>query len=185
MSIDSASAVLRGEHRLILKVVEAFENEMDEAGPGREPDFERRADCITFFRLFADACHHGKEEDLLFPELEGAGLPHDSGPIAVMLSEHRYGRSLVRLMADALEGARAGEPAAQDAFERAARAWIDLISSHIRKEDNVLFMMADHLVHGPDCARLCAAYREADGCLFEQRSKAQLEELAAKLLRVG
>jgi hemerythrin-like domain-containing protein len=173
--------VLRDEHQLILRVTGALEALLDESAGGAAADPDSLADCVTFFRLFADACHHAKEEDLLFPELETAGLPHDTGPIAVMLEEHRRGRLLVKGMADAHPGVRAGEPEARAAFERNARGYIDLIRNHIAKEDNVLFRMADHLVHGAACRELCGSYERADGCLFEERTKAQLEALAARL----
>ena len=83
--------------------VERRQDDTDEQG---DPlDYDLVAQCIIFFRLFADACHHGKEEDLLFTELEAQGMPRDAGPIAVMLDEHAQGRALVRTMAAALEQA--------------------------------------------------------------------------------
>jgi len=179
--MDTASGVLREEHQRILAVVQVLETTLDRAVWSGPPDFDRLDDCITFFRLFADACHHGKEEDLLFPELERSGLSRDSGPIAVMLEEHRLGRALVRAMADALPDARAGEIHARDALERSARDYIALIRAHIGKEDHVLFLMADGLVAGGACRQLCSAYEQADRCRFEQRTKQQLEALAERL----
>jgi hemerythrin-like domain-containing protein len=178
---DTASGVLRDEHRLILGVADALEAMLNKTAGGAASDLDALSDCVTFFRLFADACHHAKEEDLLFPELESAGLPHDDGPIAVMLDEHRRGRLFVKAMAEAHPGVRAGDAGAQATFERNARGYIDLIRNHITKEDNVLFMMADHLVHGATCRQLCGAYERADGRMFEERTKAQLEALAARL----
>lgn len=182
MTPDSPSGVLRHEHRLILSVVQVLEAALDEVAIGRAVDADVFADCVAFLRLFADACHHGKEEDLLFPELEAAGLPHDTGPIAVMLEEHRRGRALVRGMAEAMAGVRTGNPRAMADYEKNARFFIDLIRAHIGKEDHVLFNMADQLVAGAACRALCAAYGEADGCRFEQRTKADLEALAERLI---
>ena len=158
MNNDSASGVLREEHQRILQVAQVLEDRLDGIMLAREPDFDVLEDCITFFRLFADACHHGKEEDLLFPELENAGLPGNAGPIAVMLEEHRYGRALVAGMADSLPGARAGDERERIAFERNGRGYVEMIRAHIGKEDNVLFNMADQLVGGSACRQLCGAY---------------------------
>ena len=55
-------------------------------------DPEHLEPIVEFFRVFADKCHHGKEEDLLFPEMEKAGVPKEMGPIGVMLAEHQQGR---------------------------------------------------------------------------------------------
>ena len=50
---------------------------------------------LEFLRVFVDQCHHGKEEEILFPVLESVGIPKDGGPIGQMLIEHEQGRQLV------------------------------------------------------------------------------------------
>lgn len=46
---------------------------------------------VNFLRVFADKCHHGKEENVLFPALLATGIPAENGPIGVMLYEHTQG----------------------------------------------------------------------------------------------
>ncbi len=174
------TGILREEHQLILKVLDVLQKVV-ENGEGGEWDIEAMEECVAFFRLFADACHHGKEEDLLFPELQARGMPKDEGPIAVMLFEHRQGRALVGQMAAALEGARAGQEAELATYDDAARAYIELLRGHIYKEDNVLFNMADFMIDSPGCARLCGQYDVVCAHRFEGRSKEELEKLASNL----
>lgn len=154
----------------------------EEEDGGVTLDYDTVAQCITFFRLFADACHHGKEEDHLFPGLEAQGMPRDSGPIAVMLYEHDLGRAFVRTMASSFDAAEQGETVAGSELREAAHGFIDLIVAHISKEDNVLFNMADGMIVGPACATLCAQYDEVCSRRFEGHSKEDLERLAAEIL---
>jgi len=179
---ETATRVLRDEHHLILDVASALEATLGTEVAGGVRDLDVIDDCVAFFRLFADRCHHGKEEDLLFREMEESGMPADSGPIAVMLAEHRRGRILVAAMGTALDRIRAGRADAAHDLSAAAWSYIDLIRAHIGKEDNILFEIADNLIGGGRCQRLCAGYREADGCSFGDRSKAQLEALAAGII---
>jgi len=179
----TATGMLREEHRLILEVLEVLQRIL-EKGQSGEWDADAMEECVAFFRLFADACHHGKEEDLLFPELEVRGMPKDSGPIAVMLFEHRQGRALVAQMAGALEGARAGETEPLARFENAARAYIQLLRGHIHKEDNVLFNMADFMFDASGCRRLCDQYDVVCARRFEGQTKAELERIAGNLMAV-
>ncbi|MEM3061405.1 MAG: hemerythrin domain-containing protein, partial [Candidatus Bathyarchaeia archaeon] len=58
---------------------------------------------LEFIKFFADKCHHGKEEDLLFPAMEEAGIPKGGGPIGMMLTEHAMGRGYVKAMSKAAE----------------------------------------------------------------------------------
>lgn len=57
---------------------------------------------MEFLMVFVDKCHHGKEEDFLFPALEAAGVARDGGPIGVMLHEHERGRRHIADMKNAL-----------------------------------------------------------------------------------
>jgi len=184
MIMETPTAVLRTEHQLILRVVEAFEDDVNAiaVGDGMDRQFDAVSDCIAFFRLFIDACHHGKEEDLLFPELEANGMSSQGGPIAVMLMEHEQGRRIVRAMAGLLVEARGGDADAVRKLVRHGRQYIDFIRAHIDKEDGVLFHIADGLVPDSRCTRLCEAYHDADECAFESRSKNQLEALAARII---
>ena len=178
---DTATSGLREEHKWILKVTGVLEEILDRE-PDHGLDFDSIEDCVSFIRLFADACHHGQEEDLLFPELEHRGMPRDAGPIAVMLREHQIGRAYAGQMRKALSDAREGNPEARKILVNSGRGYIQLIRAHIQKEDNVLFHMADQLVTGGACDTLCKEYGLVCQRAFEGKTKMELEGLAEGLL---
>ncbi len=180
---NTPTTVLREEHQLILKVLDALEQVLNKGSAVSAQNVEMLAKYASFFRLFADACHHGKEEDLLFPELEARGIPREGGPIGVMLAEHEQGRAFVRQMHEALPGARAGEAAAMDALVAAGRKYIDLLRRHIDKEENVLFNMADRVVDQTSCGQLCDKYAHVCSGQFSGQTKDELQELAADIIR--
>jgi len=174
--------MLRDEHGLILQVADALEQALgDSDSTIGSAGYDVIEKCASFFRLYADACHHGKEEDLLFPELQQNGLPGDDGPIAVMLEEHRQGRAFVARMAAAVAGARSGRETDRRELRVAADGYIDLIRNHIDKEDNALFNLADDMVIGEACSRLCAQYDTVCERRFEGRTVEDLERLAADI----
>ena len=178
----SATSGLRQEHQWILKVASVLEAILEgEVDHGL--DFDAIEDCLSFIRLFADACHHGQEEDLLFPELEARGMPRTAGPLAVMLAEHEMGRSFARQMVKALPGARSGKGNDRAVLVNAASGYVKLIRAHIHKEDNVLFNFADQTVTGSACDKLCDAYGVVCMRRFEGMSKADLEKMAEELVR--
>ncbi len=178
---QTPTAGLRDEHQWVLKVVGALEELLAREG-GDGLDLDAVEECVTFIRLFADACHHGQEEDLLFPELEARGMSRSAGPLAVMLHEHQVGRAFVQQMVKALPGARGGDPEARAMLANAATGYIALIRGHIRKEDNVLFNWADQAVRDHACDSLCRAYGVVCQRSFEGHSKEDLEGLATSLL---
>ena len=99
-------------------------------------DIER---IIDFLKLFADKCHHGKEEGYLFPVLEKKSIKKEGGPIGVMLAEYMQGSELVGLMQESI----ANKSVQKKMFIDSATSYINLLSNHIDKENAVLFPMGD------------------------------------------
>ena len=154
----SATQVLMDEHRGIERMLAAMEAQAPrlEAGEGGPVTlFEQGVD---FLRNFADRCHHHKEELLLFPLLVERGVPSRGGPIGVLLAEHEMGRAEIRAMDEAIRRYRAGEVSALDELAASARRYVALLRQHIRKEDEVLFRMADDVLSSDDQARLAADF---------------------------
>jgi hemerythrin-like domain-containing protein len=171
--------VLRDEHALILKVVDSLERLVDRGRVGVTAGEAR--DFVDFFRLYTDALHHGKEEDLLFEAMTGEGFSKETGPIAHMIEEHRLGRALVRQMGDGADAIE-DHPSAWRTYENAARSYIELIRHHIGKEDHALFDMADDALDEPACRQLCDAYDAVCASKFEGRTLQELEQMGQGLV---
>jgi hemerythrin-like domain-containing protein len=140
---EKPTEILSDEHRVIERVLGALEQLM------RLPvsdSVERWQKALEFLRHFADACHHFKEEKVLFPAMEAHGIPNEGGPIGMMLAEHEEGRAHVRSMLAAVEQIAAGKAASVDLLLSHAGAYLTLLREHIQKEDEVLFPMADEVI---------------------------------------
>ena len=142
--------VLRKEHKGILKMLDVTDEVARRLEAGQSVAPEKLADLLEFFRLFADQCHHGKEEDLLFPRLEQRGMPRAGGPIGVMLAEHDQGRSLIKQMAEASEAYGAGAPGVGAAVGRGGARLLCLVARPHRqgKQRPVCDGRADALAGG-------------------------------------
>lgn len=140
--MSKAMIDLMNDHEAILSALDVFENILNKIKINRsEANPDDLLDFVSFLSEFADKCHHGKEEGILFPALIAAGVPDRGGPIGVMMAEHIQGRGYIHDMFEAFE-----ETEDYDRFEKAGRAFIDLLRSHIQKENNVLFPMADRVI---------------------------------------
>lgn len=132
---------LMHEHEAILFSLGILEKIAGYARSGGEFDISDARNLVGFLKEFADGCHHGKEEGILFPAMEAAGIPNEGGPIGVMLHEHVLGRERIRGMTAALEGS--GDP---ESFAREAAGYIELLRQHIEKENQVLFPMGERML---------------------------------------
>ncbi|MBI5688371.1 MAG: hemerythrin domain-containing protein [Verrucomicrobia bacterium] len=154
--------ILSSEHRVIEQVLDCLERIISEANADGRLDSASARDAISFFRTFADQCHHGKEEVHLFPAMEAKGFPRDGGPTGVMLAEHESGRVCVRTMSEAIDAAAEGDRAALRRFAEAGAGYIGLLRQHIEKEDHCLFSMANEVLTDEDQAELMAKFEKIE-----------------------
>ncbi|MBW2198795.1 MAG: hemerythrin domain-containing protein [Deltaproteobacteria bacterium] len=108
--------------KLTLKILDKICINIEQTGKISNP--EHLDQLIEFFIVFVDKCHHGKEEELLFPALEAIGV--------------------VQKMNKAFSQYNEGDRAAATKLAKNARAYIALLRQHIDKENNVLFPIGDN-----------------------------------------
>lgn len=154
----NATDVLKHEHQVILMVLGATEREAQRIQAGRPVDAVTVGKMLDFYREFADRCHHAKEEKLLFVKMAERGMPVEGGPIAAMLHEHTLGRGFLRATGEALPLAGTGDAAAAAAVGENLAGYVRLLQAHIRKEDAILFPMADRLFSDEDQRLLSEAF---------------------------
>ncbi len=178
-----ATEILMQEHRAIERALNVLETAASKLERGETVPPALIGETMQFIRLFADKCHHGKEEGYLFPALERSGMLRDMGPLAVMQTEHDEGRALVRSMGDALREMESGNGAAVPSFCRSAREFSDLLRGHIMKEDHILFVMADMRLPEPEKEKLTNDFAIAEASGEACRSKPDLLRSLERLER--
>ncbi|MGA2404066.1 MAG: hemerythrin domain-containing protein [Syntrophobacteraceae bacterium] len=165
---------LKAEHEGILLMLDILERMSERIVAGKSVPTDHLKQVLDFLQVFVDKCHHGKEEKLLFAAMEEAGVPKEGGPslrlgsplhaavsgnassprpifseggpLAVMLSEHDRGRQFIKEMKNLLHSSEKGEPGSLEVLTTPALQYVNLLRSHIWKENNVLFPMAEKAV---------------------------------------
>ncbi len=178
----NASDELRREHELIKTALNLLENIASGIVQKVKPDVNDLTELIHFVIVFADKCHHGKEEDLYFPSLEEVGIPNQGGPIGVMLSEHDQGRKYIREMKENISGQNSD----LQVFADAAFSYVALMRNHIEKENNILFMMGDRMMPEEVQNELLIRFKEHEGKVIDNEKLegfyALIERLSLKYL---
>lgn len=154
--------ILVDEHKLIKRGLTILETAASRIGDDPEnaaPHFESLVD---FIRTFADACHHAKEEDTLFVEMERRGIPREGGPIGAMLHDHTIGREFVGKMKDAADAVASGDHSQVPIVVENARGYVSLLREHIDKEDNVLYMIARQVMSPEELDALAPVFKERE-----------------------
>jgi hemerythrin-like domain-containing protein len=145
-----ATDELMTEHRAIERMLAIMDVAAQRLREGRPVRPQMLREAVDFVRNFADKCHHGKEEENLFPRMEAAGVPREGGPLGVMLFEHEEGREHIAAIADEIDAYERGDATAAPRIADNARGYVDLLRQHIAKEEQVLFPMADRVLGQDD-----------------------------------
>jgi NAD(P)H-nitrite reductase large subunit len=134
-------APLMIEHRLIERMIKAMRDELDrmEITGEADPGFIETA--VDFVRTYADRCHHGKEEDILFRDLEKKPTSDDHKQIInELLEEHRWGRKTTKELLEAKEKYQQGDMDALSTIIDRMKFLVDFYPKHIEKEDRHFFI---------------------------------------------
>jgi hemerythrin-like domain-containing protein len=177
----TATEVLREEHGTIKAMLELLERVAEKTNQGQPVSSEVMASLMEFICLFIDQCHHGKEEEVLFPLLEKRGLPCADGPLGVMLMEHDRARVLIHEM-NAETANRSSSPESLKRWTRAAWNYSDLMYEHFHKEEEILFKMADRILSSEQQASMVKEFDQLANSKIGSGKHAQLRTMMEELM---
>jgi len=95
---------------------------------------------VDFIRVYADRCHHGKEEGILFAELAQKELsPEHRRLMEELVADHVQGRELTGKLVRAKENYLLNYDGALEDFLQQLSSLVEFYPRHIEKEDQHFF----------------------------------------------
>lgn len=128
------------EHRLIERMIGVMEKGLTgiERTSRITPGFVETM--VDFVRTYADRCHHGKEEDILFRELEKKNISDEHRrTMDELVREHKWGRTTTKAIVDAYARYQEDDEKALDEIVALLRSLSEFYPRHIEKEDRHFF----------------------------------------------
>jgi hemerythrin-like domain-containing protein len=133
---------LRHDHRVIQQVVAGMSAVADLLDSGKQVDPSVLSDLVQFLRVFADQCHHEKEEQHLFPLLEAKANVSTRRELESLEREHRSAKQLVAQLAKVAAVYVHNPAAVRYRVIDLLQQLVELYPAHIWKEDFLLFPLA-------------------------------------------
>ena len=129
------------EHRLIERVIALMKEAISREEDNKQADPDLIQWFTQFIRNYADQCHHGKEEDILFRELKKKDISKEHQKIlSELVQEHKWGRETTAKLVDANTRYTKGDEEALPEIAHCIRLLIDFYPKHIEKEDKHFFL---------------------------------------------
>ena len=128
------------EHRLIERMITVLVGQLKRIRTEGKVDASFIDRVVDFIRTYADRCHHGKEEGILFRKLQKKNLNNAHERImAELIEEHKRGRQITGRLSEANAGYRQGDPSALDVILECLESLVEFYPKHIEKEDRQFF----------------------------------------------
>ena len=128
------------EHRLIERMVKIITHLQLEISEVEEVDSNFIDTVVDFFKTYADRCHHGKEEDILFKKLATKNLKRIHKTIMdELIQEHAYARKTVAKLKETNITYRQDNKEAIWKINDLLKELSTLYPKHIEKEDKHFF----------------------------------------------
>lgn len=129
------------EHRLIERIIALMKEGWENAQRENRVNARFIESVTHFIKAYADECHHGKEENILFRELEKKSLSDEHQRILEeLMEEHRQARDATRALVDANAKYKLGNPEALSKVLDGLEFLIHFYPKHIEKEDKHFFL---------------------------------------------
>jgi hemerythrin-like domain-containing protein len=164
------------EHRLIERMLSVIKSALDiiESKHKVDPVFVDIA--VDFIRVYADRTHHGKEEDILFRELNNKPLNEkDRQIMKELIEEHVFGRQTTKALVNANTRYRNGDNTALTEIAAKLQTLIEFYPKHIEKEDKVFFPSSRNYFSDEEDQAMLAEFWEFDRKMIHEKYKSVVE----------
>jgi hemerythrin-like domain-containing protein len=174
--------ILAKEHELVMLVTRVAEQEvryMRDTGEYRAAEVRQ---VVDFFELFTEACHDPKEEHILFARLVERGLDAETGVLGQFYREHAEFTRRLRDIAHWLRRDRREGPLDVAELADMLDGYLHLMRSHVGREEELLFTLANGLLTDQDQDELRRAFDAVDQTEASEGLQERYSELAHLLM---
>lgn len=169
------------EHRLIERMISVIRHIIQRHESAGLIDPYEIDTVVDFIKTYADRTHHGKEEDIMFRDLDKK--PLSNGHRRMMndlISDHVYGRKITAALVDANNRYRGGDASAVDKIVECLKTLTEFYPPHISKEDKIFFPASRTYLSDDEDQAMLQEFQEFDRKLIHEKYVAVVENMESK-----
>src|SRR5208282_3747109 len=160
---------LMHEHRLIERMINVMRAKLPETEQTSSLDVGFIDTAVDFIRTYADRCHHGKEEGILFAALAGKDLtPEHRQTMEELIEDHRWARQTTASLLQAKNDYLLEKAGALEDLLLHLEALAVFYPRHIEKEDKHFFLPSMNYFSEAEKAQMLERMWEFDRKLIHE-----------------
>ncbi len=176
--------LLMKEHRLIEELVSGVQTELSREMEQKTVNFGFLEVAIDFFRTYADKCHHGKEENILFRELEKKQLSTElRKTMQELMDEHIFARKTVNELEASKAEFASGNVESISGIITNLKKLVEFYPKHIAKEDKTFFYPVMAALSKEEQDRMMQEFWDFDKQLIHEKYQSIVQNALAMVQR--
>jgi len=179
---------LMQEHRIIERMIPPFKKEAVRLEESKKVNAKFIETAVDFIRTYADRCHHGKEEGVLFRELAKKPLSSEHAALMkALIEEHVYARKTTRTLEQASISYVNGNVESWKDVWKFLNELAEFYAKHIEKEDTQFFYPSMEYFSPQELEAMLNEFWDFDKRLIHEKYErvvGELERVAATEIHV-
>jgi hemerythrin-like domain-containing protein len=174
---------LMKEHGLIERMFLLMEHEVEKMKNHNEANILFVKTAVDFIKMYADRTHHGKEEKILFRDLEKKPLsPNHINVMKELLEDHVWARTTVGQLANAMNQYLKGDIKILEQVINFLSEFVEFYPKHIKKEEQYFFLQVINHFTNEEQEKMFQEFEAFDPPLIYEKYEEVIETLQKKLL---
>jgi hemerythrin-like domain-containing protein len=171
---------LQEEHRNIMRLLDALEQQLAVFDTAKQPDYDVLAAIADYFTGFPDRCHHPKE-DLILQRLRGRD-PAAAAKVDDLEAQHKRIGELAVHFKEAVQNVLDEVEVSREAFDAVARQFIAEQRRHLQMEEQYFFPVASAKLSADDWAEIDRTITQEEDPLFGRAVSREFADLRDSIL---
>jgi len=175
---------LMAEHRIIEQMAALIKIEINKIEKEKSVDPHFINATVGFLRTYADRCHHGKEEDILFEALKKKKISKQHfETLQQLLEEHTIARETVKALINAKDSYVNGNKSALSDIKDNLSKLAELYPTHIELEDKHFFIEVMQYFNEKEQNKMVKDFWEFDRKMIHSEYKDKVVKLKEEIVK--
>jgi hemerythrin-like domain-containing protein/rubredoxin len=158
------------EHRLIERAIRQIDAGIARIEKNKRFNPVAVDTIVDLMQTYADRTHHGKEEEILFRDLEKKDLSEEHARVTrELIEEHRQARAMIHTIVEAKEKYLNGDKAALSIILANFQKLSEFYPKHIEKEDRHFFFPIMEYFSAAEKKGMLAEFEEFDRKMIHEK----------------
>jgi len=101
---------------------------------------------IDYLIIIIENSHHGKEDDVFYPELISSGIPKETAPLSIINYEHTLANRYLKDISSCVVNCKIGNDFSGELLADSLTNYVVVIKNHIQREEEIIFPIANEVL---------------------------------------